>query len=157
MNTEKHQNSEEHVSSLMRIIKEKIGYRVININSNNSLFLDQKKIKSLSCDSIILEDESSLLWDDVSNINDLVSILIWLEDWLKAEELNWISIRWSIYDFEDVAKEKEESENLEIGAIYDRSKFLFALKVLEEHHDCNYGITWTDIKSHLDEYCKLIQ
>lgn len=157
MNTEKHQNTDKQVSSLERIIKEKIGYRVFNVENNNSLFLDQKKIKSLSCDSITFEDESCLLLDNVSNIHDLVSILIWLEDWLKAEELNWISIRWSIYDFEDVAKENEESENLEIGSIYDRSKFLFALKMLEEHHDCNYGITWTDIKSHLDEYCKLIK
>ena len=137
MNTEKLQNTDKLVSSLLRIVKEKIGYRVFNIDNSNSLFLGKKKIKSLSCDSIIFEDESSLLLDNVSDIYDLVSILIWLEDWIKAEELNWISIRWSIYDFEDVAADNEERENVQIGSIYDRSKFLFALKMLDKHHDCN--------------------
>jgi len=84
-----------------------------------------------------------------------VSILIWLEDWLKAEELTRITIRWSVNDLEDIAQQKERSENLPLGSIYDRNKFIDTLHLLRKNHDCNYGITWYDIGFYLDEFCKL--
>jgi hypothetical protein len=141
-------------SSFVRIIKEKIGKRILHVNdSDNALFYNQKKIISLSSEMLVFDDGSSLHWDQTTSLHDLVSVLIWVEDYLKIEEQNWISIKWSIYDFEEVAQQKEKDENLEVGAIYDRSKFGDALRLLEKNHDCNYGITWNDIDHYLDEYC----
>ena len=158
MNTPMHPTTHKHISSLVQIIKEKIGLGVINIDRNEQgqvLYYEQRKVKSLSTEMLTFEDDTVLTWNNVSDLNELVNILVWIEHWLKAQEKKWISIRWSVYDFEDIAQQKEKDQNHDLGTIYDRSKFADALHLLGEKHDCNFGITWSDIDHYLDEYCKL--
>lgn len=145
-------------TSLLEVIKSKIRQGNIHLDENQSLCLngpDKRNIKALSPELISFTDGTSLEWGNISNIYDLIIILKWLESWHQQKDSEKISIVWSIYDFEDVAANNEEHENVPIGSIYDRSKFKYALEMLKKHHDCNNGITWIDIESHLDEYCKI--
>jgi len=106
MNTPIHPTAHKHIPSLVNIIKDKIGHGVINIDRNEQvqdLYYEQHQIKSLSADMLTFEDGTVLYWDNVSDLNELVNILIWVENWLKAKGEKWISIRWSVYDFEERA------------------------------------------------------
>lgn len=131
---------------------------VINIDrieQGQVLYYEQQKIKSLSAEILTFEDETVLHWDNMSDLNKLVNILVWVDNWQKVEGKNWISIKWSIYDFEELAHNNEKDQNLEPGTIYDWSKFHDALHLLENNHDCNNGISYTDIIHYLDYCCRL--
>ena len=91
----------------------------------------------------------------MSDLNELVNILVWVDNWQKVEGKNWISIKWSIYDFEELAHNNEEDQNLGPGSIYDRSKFHDTLHLLENNHDCNNGINYTNIIHYPDYCCRL--
>jgi hypothetical protein len=68
-----------------------------------------------------------------------------------------IYIEWGVEDFESRAAEIEEDQEMPKGSIYDRSKFLQALKAMEASHDACLGITWGEIDFFLDQMCLIKQ
>ncbi|GEM_PF-7011432 len=68
-----------------------------------------------------------------------------------------IYIEWGVEDFESRAAELEEDQKMPKGSIYDRSKFLQALKAMEASHDAGLGITWGEIDFYLDKLCLIEQ
>jgi len=151
-------------STLVSVIKEKIDRYYIKpaeteksisiLNPANEKYGLPIKISKLSSDSIVLEDNTSIGWEEIKNFNDLLLILEYVEEWLKTKAKESIHIEWSIHDFEDRAS-AIESRKKGKRILFDRSKFSFALKILEHHHDYNNGICWDDVDYHLEEYCKL--
>lgn len=151
-------------STIVSVIKEKIGRfniqtcdtekSIIILNPTSEKYDETINVKMLSSESIVFEDNTSIVWDGIKNFNDLLLILEYVEEWLKMKANESIQIEWSIYDFEDRASEIEESTKGN-HQLFDRSKFPFALKILEDHHDCNYGISWDNVDDYLDEYCRL--
>ena len=59
-----------------------------------------------------------------------------------------------VEDFENRAAKIEEENEVETP-MYDRTKFRKALRHIFEHHDCNNGITWSDVDYCLDAFCRL--
>lgn len=151
--------------TILSVIKQKLSrYNIRTSENEEFIFIfnpkskkcfEPKKIKMFSSELIEFEDNTSVEWEEIKNFNDLLSILEYVENWLKIKANEFIQIEWSIYDFEDRAKEMEENENGETNQLYDRSKFPFALKIFEEQHDYNLGLCWADVDFHLNEYCKL--
>jgi hypothetical protein len=65
-------------------------------------------------------------------------------------------IYWHIIDFEQQATQNEEYAE-ENGKIlkYNREDFEYALDLMIDNHDANYGITWNTISDYLNTYCKI--
>jgi len=149
--------------SLVKVIKEKIGRHniwpleaevpLLIFNPINGVEKKLRKIKKLTSESVLFNDDITLDLTEINDFNDLILILKYIEDWLEKRKTESIQIEWSIQDFEERATEIEERENKQI--LYDRAKFQFALKMLKKHHDCNWGITWDHIDINLNEYCTL--
>lgn len=150
-------------STIVSVIIEQIGRYHIHTNGKEKSIIIRNptpeqyaetiKVKMLSSDSIVFEDNTSLGWDKIENFNDLLLILDYIEDWLEIKANESIQIEWNIGDFEDRASEIEES-NSGNDPLFDRSKFPLALKILEDHHDYNLGICWDDVDDHLNQYCR---
>lgn len=68
-----------------------------------------------------------------------------------ANKFDERSISWAAEDF---AQRAEEEEGDDWRDMYDESKFDNALLLMIKNHDCNNGITWTDIDHYLETYCK---
>jgi hypothetical protein len=151
-------------STIISVIKEKIAhYNIQTLNTEKSIiilkpsrerYIETKRVKMLSSELILLEDNTPLVWEEIKNFIDLLSILEFVEEWSKMKANESFQIEWNICDFEDRASEIEESTNGENIPLFDRSKFPFALKILEDHHDCNLGISWDDVDDHLNNYCR---
>jgi hypothetical protein len=151
-------------STIISVIKEKIDRCNIQLSENiesinisyqtGEKHFETSKIKILSSELIELENNTSIDWEQIKDFNDLLLILEYVEDWFKMKADESFQIEWSIYDFEDRASEIEERTN-DNNPLFDRSKFPFALRVLEKHYDCNFGVSWDDIDNHLDEYCSI--
>ena len=129
--------------------------------SVNSFFDDEDKLGILSYDEIEnTEDDMTLAendWQATIELRDDNGEVIWSN---QPEYPDVIRIEWGVEDFEGRAIDKEtmadeREEYDEPILIYDRSKFAFALSIMEHKHDCNYGITWDTVDYFLDEYCKL--
>lgn len=152
-------------SVIKSVLKEKIGNYYIRSSSNiesigiqiktDEQHFKIKKIKFLSNNLIEFEDNSSIILDNINNLQDLLSILVYTEEWLILKENESFKIEWSIDDFEDCALRIEEDEEENVLPLFDRSKFPLALRILEDHYDCNLGINWNDIEFYLNHYCKL--
>jgi len=156
--------TETLISTIVSVIIEKIDRYHIQISDTEKTIIIQNptlekkketiKVKMLSSDSIVFEDNTSLNWDKIENFYDLLLILEYVEDWLKVKADESIQIVWSIYDFEDRAAEIEENTNAN-NLLFDRAKFPIALKILEDYHDYNLGICWDDVDDHLNQYCRI--
>lgn len=153
--------SDSLASLILFEIKEKIaGYYNITKNEKTLITLStiiekygkQINVKIISSEFIKLENDESITWEEIRNINDLLIILEFLEKKKKTKKNNSIFIEWSICDFETRASEIEERENVR-NILFDRSRFSFALKILEDRHDCNFGINWHDLDDILFEFC----
>ena len=107
----------------------------------------------MTSECLTLSDETSLEWEKIQNFQDLLKCLEFIECQEERRHNEFISIKWGIVDFESRASELEEnSTDTEIK--FNRTKFPYALKILEERHDCNFGITWNDVDDVLYEFCK---
>jgi hypothetical protein len=166
MNTEHFRNLSEALTSLiLSEIKEKIGtFHIPHLNTEGlKITLKPSKqkehrtvmVKMLSSELLLIEDNTSVSWAEIRNFDDLLSILEYVEKWEKIKAKDSFKIEWSIHDFEDRASEIESQTN-ENKLLFDRSKFSEALKILEDYHDYNLGICWTDVDYHLNEYCRFI-
>jgi hypothetical protein len=153
-------------TTLISVIKEKIGEHKIENKDNDKYLLlenpintnirEQVKVVTLCSECLILSNETSLKWEEIKNFENLLKCLEYIEYWKKKKSDEFISIKWGIMDFECRASEIENA-TFEPSLKFDRSKFPFALKVLENRHDCNFGITWHDVDDILYEFCKIGQ
>jgi len=152
-------------STLVSVIKEKIGcIHIHHFQEGIPLFISNPtgkkhgeifKVKSLSHEFIVLEDDTCIIWDDIKNFNELISILEFLEEMKDGKSKDSFQIEWSISDFEDCATNIEEKTDGRKYPVFDRAKFRLALKILEDHHDYNLGINWNDVEFHLKRYCRI--
>ena len=150
--------------TLISVIKEKIGRSIIDINYKDKLLLHDSpvhtdiknpiKVKHLSSEYLTFSDETSLEWEKIQKFEDLLKCLEFIEYHEKKRSDEFISIQWGVIDFERRASELEEVLS-DTELKFDRSQFPYALKVLEDRHDCNLGITWNDVDEILYEFCKL--
>ncbi|MFO7656171.1 MAG: hypothetical protein R6W78_03825 [Bacteroidales bacterium] len=118
------------------VIKDKIGkYHIKSSGNIDSIYITQfeldhfnsKKIEMITSESIEFDDKTSIPLEHIRNISDLLSILEYVEKWLKFKEDESILIQWSISDFEDCASEIEEEIDGKKFPIFNRSKFPQAL------------------------------
>jgi hypothetical protein len=150
-------------NTLIAVIKDLIGSREIEINEHEKKLqlidrmsiLDKKQInvQHLCYDYITLSDTTRLKWEEGQNFENLLKCLEYLEYLEEKHADDHFSIKWGLIDFENRAVEIE-SDLADKSFHFNRSKFPFALKVLEERHDCNYGTTWQDVDEVLYEFCK---
>lgn len=154
------------ITNMISVIKEKLGESKIELNSNeNSLLLERNfntnikkpiKVVHINSEYLTLSDGTSLEWEKIPNFEDLLKCLEFIEYREKKIASEFISIKWGIIDFESRASELEEdSSDTELK--FDRLRFPHALRILEERHDCNFGITWNDVDDVLYEFCKVSQ
>lgn len=73
---------------------------------------------------------------------------------LRIDRDDEITITWSVDDFEQRATELEEDAET-IFPLYDRTKFLPALKAMLHKHDYNIGIAWSEVEYYLNTMCLL--
>jgi hypothetical protein len=149
-------------NTIITSIKEKMNILYcLSCNTEKSLLIKNPsstniseliKVKEITTDSLLLENDVLIKINKVNEINDLIKILKYVEDCLEVNKAETISIEWSILDFENRALLIESKTNIN-NKLFDRTKFPYALKMLKKHHDCNYGITWDKIDSNLEEYC----
>lgn len=85
--------------------------------------------------------------------NELIKDLQTLFNELKAEHQKLVdefdqyqkeSIKWSVEDFQDKAKE--------IGYTITEEQAQEALEAMIHHHDCQYGITWNNVEYYVQDY-----
>jgi len=152
---------ESFLNAVIADIKEKIGHSRIQANRpEKPIFISNPKgkynerlqVKSFTIESIILQDGMKMYWNKIKSFDDLIYLMEYIEEWFESKSNDSFMICWSLSDIEDCALEIEENTNDGVP-LFDRSKFPFALKMLEDYHDCNLGINWYDIKHHLKKYC----
>jgi hypothetical protein len=127
---------------------------LFQINTNDSKSIDSLKIKRISQEYIMTLDGETIDYEEIKDVRLLLWILAYTEKWQNKKSNDFIQIEWGIIDFESRASNLEEKYG-NSRVIYDRSKFSFGLKMLEEMHDYSLGICWGDIDYILNEYCRL--
>ena len=151
------------LNSLISVIKEKLGvFKIETDNQDKPLLIEsyvdtdiKKTVRVIQMDSgcLTLSDETSLKWEKIQNFQDLLKCLDFIEYQEKKRNNEFIFIKWGIVDFESRASELEENLS-DTELKFNRTKFPYALRILEERHDCNFGITWNDVDDVLYEFCK---
>jgi hypothetical protein len=142
-------------------IKEIVNKKAIYISDSNPLILKYTEnnsnnlfsVSKISSVSIFNKNNDEVYFEDIKDIRILLSILKYLESLKQQQKDDFIQIEWGIIDFETRALEIEQDSKIN-RKIFERSKFAQGLKILEDMHDCNFGISWDDIDYVLENYCK---
>lgn len=154
------------LTTLVSVIKEKLVGFNIEFSNNEKLLLLESHINTdiknpitvvqMNSECLTLSDGTSLEWEKIQNFQDLLRCLEFIECQEERRHSEFISIKWGIVDFESRASELEEN-SLDTELRFNRTRFPYALRILEDRHDCNLGITWNDVDDVLYEFCKLSQ